>query len=538
MQKSAMALLVAGSLILLNFISIGLFGRIDLTHDRAFTLSEATKETLKDLDNPVKVTAYFTENLPPPFSENARTLKDLLEEYRAASKGNLSFEFVDPQSQETQEDKDKKKEVKRDIFGRQVREKTSVETELEGVGIQPVEVRVFEEDQAQTKRAYMGVAVRYGEEKQSIPVLQDMATLEYDLTTMIRKMVRKKTPVIGVVQGHGEPSIENAQDGHDLGKLSQLLKPSYDMKPVTLSGGVPDDVDALLVVGPTQPYSDDELKAIDGFMMKGKAAAFFLDRATVDFKTFQPTPVTQNLDQLVGAYGIELGQQLVGDVECAALNVQEKRGFMTVSMPLKYPFIPMPKQLEGKSPMTKGIADITVPFPVPVYPKKDIEGLDIQALAKSSAKSWLEDATQENLNPRRDYGAAQIGFTGPYTLIAQARGTLPSFSTPGTKSAAEARVIVAGTSALLNDQVMGPQNAALVQNMIDWLSLDAKLLEMRTRGQSEPPFKADLSDAARNGVKWGNVLGVPLLVVVVGFARRVMRQSRRRRLEIAAGGSP
>src|ERR1044071_4914502 len=179
MQKSAFALLVAGSLVLLNFISIGFFHCFYLTHDKAFTLSEATKDTMKDLDNPVKVNAYFTENLPPPFSDNARYVKDLLEEFRAASHGNLSFEFIDPQSQETTEDKEKKKDVKRNIFGQAVREKTSVETDLESQGITPVTVRVFEEDQAQTKRAYMGLSIRYGEEKESIPVVQDMSTLEY-----------------------------------------------------------------------------------------------------------------------------------------------------------------------------------------------------------------------------------------------------------------------------------------------------------------------------------------------------------------------
>src|SRR4051794_4960837 len=110
MSKSAFALLVVGILILLNVVSIGVFKRLDLTHDKAFTLSEATRDTLKDLDAPVKVNAYFTENLPPPFSDNARYVKDLLEEYRAASHGNLSFEFIDPQSQETDEDKEKKKD--------------------------------------------------------------------------------------------------------------------------------------------------------------------------------------------------------------------------------------------------------------------------------------------------------------------------------------------------------------------------------------------------------------------------------------------
>jgi gliding-associated putative ABC transporter substrate-binding component GldG len=523
-------LLVTGILVLLNVVSIGVFQRLDLTHDRAFTLSAATKDTLKDLENPVKVTAYFTENLPPPFSENSRAVHDLLEEYRAASHGNLSFEFIDPQSQETDKDKETKKEVKRDIFGRAVREKTSVETELEGLGIQPVEVRVFEEDQAQTKRAYMGIVVRYGEDKQSIPVVQDMATLEYDLTSMILKMVRKKTPVVGVVQGHGEPGLERAEDGHDLAKFSQLLKPNYDVKPVNLASPVADDVDVLLVVGPQQGYSDTEQKTIDEFLMKGKSAAFFLDRTKIDFKTFQPTPNAENLDQLVSAYGIELGQQVVGDVDCASLNVQEKRGFMVISMPLKYPFIPMPKSLEGNSPMTKGIGDVTLPFPLPVYPKKDVAGLEIQSLAKSSSKSWLEDPSPENLNPRRDYGSAQIGFTGPYTLIAEARGSLPSFADNTKHSAKEARVIVAGTSALLDDQVMGPQNAALVLNMVDWLSLDSKLLEMRTRGQSEAAFKPELSDAARNAAKYGNVIGVPVLLAIVGLIRWRIRESKRARL--------
>lgn len=525
MQKSAFALLVAASLILINVLSIGLFGRLDLTRDKAFTLSEATRETLDQLEDPVKVTAYFTENLPPPFADNARYVKDLLEEYRAASGGDLSFEFLDPMTQESEEDKAKKKDLKRDIFGRTVREKTSVETELEGVGIQPVEVRVFEADQQQTKRAYMGLVVRYGEEKETIPVVQDMGTLEYDLTTIVRRLVREKQPVIGVVQGHGEPSLEE-----NLGRFTEMLKPNYESKAVTLSAGIPDDVDSLLVVGPQQAYTPEELGAIDAFLMKGKAAAFFIDRNAIDFRSFAPTANAQNVDQLTAAYGIELGQQVVGDVECASLSVQEKRGFMTINMPMKYPFIPMPKTLEGNSAMTKGIGDITLPFPVPLYPNSKLEGVEVQALAKSSPKSWLEDPTTENLNPRRDWNTADITVTGPYTLIAQARGLLPSFATAGSKSVKEARVIVAGSSALLNDQVMGPQNAALVLNMIDWLSLDAKLLDMRTRGLAEAAFAPDLSDAARNTIKWGNVIGAPLLLALFGLLRWRLREAKRKGL--------
>jgi ABC-type uncharacterized transport system involved in gliding motility auxiliary subunit len=213
---------------------------------------------------------------------------------------------------------------------------------------------------------------------------------------------------------------------------------------------------------------------------------------------------------------------------------------MTIQMPLKFPFLPMPKTLEGTSAMTKGIGDVTLPFVVPLYPKSKLEDVEVQALAKSSPKSWLEEPTQENLNPRRDWGQADVGFTGPYTLIANARGQLPSFANAAKKSEAEARVIVAGSSTLLNDQVMGPQNAALVLNMIDWLSLDAKLLEMRTRGLTDAAFAPDLSDAARNSIKWGNVVGSPLLLVLFGVARWRLREAHRKGLMAAttiAGGA-
>ena len=294
---------------------------------------------------------------------------------------------------------------------------------------------------------------------------------------------------------------------------------------------MPDDVDSLLVVGPQQPYSPDELNAIDAFVMKGKSAAFFLDHTSVDFRSFAPTPNAQNVDQLVSSYGIELGQQIVGDVECAEMQMQEKRGFLTLRVPVKYPLIPMPRALEGSTPMAKGVGEIAVPFAVPLYPKTDIEGVQVASLAKSSPKSWLEEPTQENLNPKRDWSKVEVGFTGPYTLLAQAWGTLPSFSQEGVKSAAEARVIVAGSSSLLNEQVANPK---LVLNMMDWLNVDPKLLEMRTRGQAEARLSPDLSDAARNGIKWGNVVGVPFLLSMLGVIRWRLREARRNGLLAAS----
>ena len=75
--------------------------------------------------------AYFSADMPAPYSNNARYVRDLLDEYHSRSDGNFRYEFIDPLGAETEEDKEKKKETKRDIFGREYRDSTTIEKELQ-----------------------------------------------------------------------------------------------------------------------------------------------------------------------------------------------------------------------------------------------------------------------------------------------------------------------------------------------------------------------------------------------------------------------
>lgn len=553
-DKLIILLSVIGSLICLNVLAERHFLRVDLTRDKAFTLSQASKETMRSLEDPLSITAYFTKNLPPPFAGIERDVRDLLEEYRVASKGMLSFEFIDPEEAETKEDKEKKKEVKRDIFGRVVREPTSIERELQGLGIQPVQINVIEEDQAQQKRAYMGLVIRYQEEHEVLPVVQSTEDLEYQLTTLIRNLTRTRVPVLGVVQGHGEPSLEK-----DLSRLSLLLEQVYEVKPVNLKehvekeDAVPlaDEYDALLVVGPEEAFTEKELRALDQFLMRGKSAAFLLDKVSVDFATFQTKEVDHGLSELLSTYGIDLGHQLVADAECASLTISRRMGSMLVQMPMRYPFIPQLRKLEGESPVTRGLAEITIPFATPVFLSSALEEEGSkrrgEVLARSSSKSWLEEATSFNLSPQRFLERVEATFTGPYNLVATVSGTLPShFASEANsvsteegailvESEGEARVLVAGSSGLARDPFMSAPNAAFVMNIVDWLLLDPALLTMRTRGLIDPPLDPELSDTARSLVKYGNVIGVPLALGVLGLFAWQARATRRRRLMSGEG---
>jgi len=525
---------LVGCLVLLNILGLRAFGRFDATRDSLYTLSKASQDTLAGLEDPVTITAYFTDELPPPYSSNARYVRDLLEEFRAASKGRLSFEFLDPMSQETAEDQETKKETKRDIFGRVFREPTSVERELAQEGIQPVEIRVIEDDQMRTKRAYMGIVIKHQEKKEVIPVVQDIRTLEYDLTTLVRKLTRPKTPVLGVVQGHDAPALHEK-----LAHLRTVLGQMYEVRPVDLTGKerVDADIDALLVVGPRTPFQKNEQKALDQFVMEGKSVAFFLDSVQVDLKTFAPSEASHGLSPLLETWGIKVGEQLVADVESAQLSVQERRGFMVVSLPVPYPFIPMLDRLEGESPVTEGLSGVTLPFTTTVTVTAP-EGAQATVLAKSSRKSWLENKPY-NVDPRRDWRSETLTPDGPHPLMVQVSGKLKSHfaaeaqasTANGTpllaESKGEPRVIVAGGSAALWDDFMGRPNQALLLNVADWLLLDPALLAMRTRGLAEAPLQQELSATTRNTVKFGNAFGIPFALAAFGLVHWRRRESRR-----------
>ncbi|MBX7100668.1 MAG: GldG family protein [Myxococcaceae bacterium] len=532
LQSSVFVAAALGILVLLNVVGLRLFKRFDATKDGAYTLSQATRDTLNGLDEPITVTAYFTEQLPPPYSANARYVRDLLEELRAQSHGKVRFEFIDPSAAG---EKEGKKELKRDIFGRTFREPTEIEKELASTGIQPVEIRVVEEDQVQTKRAYMGLVVKHGEKSEVVPLVQQVDGLEFELTTMVRKLTRLKQPVLAIVQGHEEPKPEEK-----LRQLEAVLSQNFQMRTIDLSSKteVDPDVDGLLVIGPRTPFKPNELKAVDQFLMKGKSAAFFLDAVQVNSRTMETTPCDHGLTELLKSYGVTVGDQLVADGKSyAQVNVQEQRGYMMVQMPVPFPFIPLVPRLESGSAISKGLGGIAFPFTTAVDAANG-DGREAVVLARSSPKSWLEKKPF-NLDPRRDWRNEQVNPDGPKSLLVQVSGTLPSHfaaeassSAPGVapllaSSTGTPHLVVGGTSAWLQDEFLQRPSAALAANVADWLALDPAMLAMRSRALASAPLQPELSGSTRTAVKLGNALGLPFLLIAFGLVRWRLREARR-----------
>lgn len=522
-------------LVLVNLISLKGFFRLDLTKDKKYTLSKASIDTVKDLADIMTVSAYFTAELPPPYAQHARYVKDLLEEYRSVSNGHLAFEFIDPAGEETEEDKAIKKEIKQDIFGRPIREATSIETQLAELGLEPVEIRVIKDDQQQTKRAYMGIVIRYHEKYEVIPVVQNLPDVEKDMTGLMRKLTRTKEPKLGLIKDNMGPRIE---------KISQGLRQNMALEPVDLAkeGEINDDIDALFIVGSGEHFADQGAQKIDRFLRKGKRAAFFVERYNIEPRSFQGQPVgprskTHEIFDLLKSYGMEIESSLVADASCASLNMQESRSGFTFSLPIKYPFVPEIMNLSFESQITKGLSGVILPFISPIKIENK-DGLKTVVLAKSSKVSWLEKEPLD-LNPRRDWGKSNIEPTGPYNLIVEARGVLPKVNDSEVASSdsdnlVESRLVVIGSSALIWDDFFAPANQIMALNIADWMLADAALLEMRAREFSDVALDTELSDYTKQAVKYLNILGVPFLLILYGIIRWRIRESRRQSIKIVA----
>ena len=89
-------LLTIGAVVAVNLIATRVFGRLDLTENKVYTLSQASKDLVKNLPDYLTVKAFISKDLPPELTTVSRYVRDLLDEYRTYSKGKLRFEAIDP----------------------------------------------------------------------------------------------------------------------------------------------------------------------------------------------------------------------------------------------------------------------------------------------------------------------------------------------------------------------------------------------------------------------------------------------------------
>lgn len=518
------AAILLAILVLLNVISVRLFTRADLTRNDLFTLSEASRGLMRSLDDRVTVRAYFTEDLPAPYNGNRRLLLDQLNEYRAYSGGNFQFEFIDPSGEKG--------------------EQAALQE-----GIVPVQVQTVEEDRFQAKRAFMGLVFLYEDRKEVIPLVQNMGTLEYDISSTVKRLVTRTRKKVGFLTGHGEPGL------NELTRVQEFLGKQYDVTTVNVAAGaaVPADIALLVVLSPASRVPETAAFQIDQYLMRGGRAAFLLNRVEATLQQQFGRPLETGLEDLLAAYGVRVNQDLVRDAQCASVSLMQQQFGFSMQTQVPYPYLPLASDFSEENMMVKDLQGIVFFFASSVDTAgAAAKGLTAEVLVRSSGKSGRQSGFFM-LDPLRRYTPEDVAREfgeGGIPLAVMLRGSFrsafegkpaPADTTPGAApppaspltQSPETRIVVVGDGDFVRDQTTGNRdNLSFFANMADFLVDDAGLISIRVKDASMPPLE-QVSDGTKAALKYSNLFIPPLLVLGYGLLRWRIRTARKKALSRA-----
>ena len=333
LKRSHLIELFAGIfvIIFLNIIGNYIYTRFDLTSEKRYTLSKATKRLLKDIDETVLVRVYLEGNeLPPDFVRLQNETKEMLNQFRAYNK-YVEYEFVNP----TDFDDPKEQQV----FYQKLAQK----------GIQPSQIEIKTSDGIKQQLVIPAADVMYKGQETSVQLLlgqryvsdvelinNSVQALEYTLTDAIRRLSRVEKQRIAFLQGHGE------LERHAIYDIQLALTDYYAMENITLDGNInsltervinPKDSSSisfrnkfklLVVPKPTKPFSDEDLYIIDQFVMYGGRVLWLIDGLDIEMDSLANRSQTMAMrmdlglgfDEMMFTYGVRVNSNLIMDIRC------------------------------------------------------------------------------------------------------------------------------------------------------------------------------------------------------------------------------
>ena len=511
-------LLIVLNLIALNIVSSKIFGRIDLTETGMYTLSNATKKTLKELPAPLTIKAYFTKDLPAPYNNIARFVEDQLSEMKALGKGNFRFEFHDPGSEE------------------------KLRTEADAYRLEPMQVNEMRADKVEYKLAYMGMVMLYEDRREVIPAIQSLDQLEYEIVSKIKRITQPEKITIGFLEGHDELRLRE-----NMTTLDREIRKLYDLKPVSFEGRstVPPDINLLVIMGPKKNIPEKDRFAIDQFIMRGGKLFIASNMVDVDMQNLQARRSPVRINQWIEHYGIRLQEVLALDRKSPTLPFQTMTRYGRQVTLMPYPLFPEIVTFNRKNIAMKNLRQVRLYYPsvLDTTAMQGKEHLTYTPLMWTSPRSAIQ-YEPFNINPTTLGQDAPIMYDqSSLPMAAVVSGKFTSFyagkpiplDEEGNAIATEAvipespetRIAVIADGNFVNDQYLaqGIDNLTAALNIIDWMVQDEELITIRSRDVASRPI-AETSEGLRNALKYINLLVPPLLVVLFGVIRWRIRRSR------------
>ncbi len=446
--------------------------RADLTETGQFSLSEQSRKIVQSVQEPVTIKAFFASGAP-----EASRAKDLLETYRYYNK-NIRYEFIDP-DREPQ-------------LARQYEIRDYGVLVLEGLG-----------------------------RKETVPRADEEA-----LTNALFKLSRDQDKTVYFLTGHGERSVEEINKTGYSSAKSALVKENYQVKPLNLMqhAQVPEDAAVVLVAGPQKPLFPEETASLEAYLLRGGKIVFFLDPEK-----------DGGVRSLVEKYGIVLGDDMIIDKLSRVFG-----GSYLMPVVTQY----------GSHKITQGFNVATFYSEARSVAASDHppEGVSVVPLASTSENAWAETDLDRLFRGEASFEEG-TDKAGPVSLGVLAAVETTKFAgkqseTSGSQEGAKAAdkpedgkgtpeakpslgyLVVFGDSDFVDNTHFGVSgNGDLFLNLVHFLAEEETLITIEPRKQKSQTLM--LTENQARMVFWTSMVGMPLLVVLVGFGVYRVRRTQR-----------
>lgn len=498
MKKTTSFILIAlGIIVLVNILSDNFFLRMDLTSDNRFTLSKASKNIIRNLKEPVTITAYFSGNMPTDLVKTRRDFKEMLVEYNNISKGQVVYEFIDPSANQEAEQK------------------------AMSAGIQPVIANMREKDQVKQQKVYMGAVVSMGEESDVIPFMQPGSAMEYALSSAIRKISVKDKPAIGIIQGHGEPGVAAMSQAYT------ALNIQYEVEPVFITDTAKNlqKFNTVALIAPKDTIPQSHLAQLDELLARGGNLYIAINRVEGNLSVQRGLAVNTGLETWLMGKGLMVESNFVVDSRCANINVRQQQGMFTYNTTIKFPYLPMLSKF-AEHPISKGLESVLLPFASTVSYTGDTTKTFVP-LVQTSEQSGTQQAPVY-FDVSKQWGPADFPMKG-LTVAGVLTGRIAGSNSSSIVLIGDGDFAVNGEGNEARQQ--SADNISLMVNSIDFLSDDTGLIELRTKGVTNRPIE-QIEDGKKAFLKYLNFLLPLLLVIIYGiFRSQFNRNLRNKRME-------
>ena len=538
--------------------------RLDLTAEKRFSVSTATKKILTELDSTVNITVFLTGDLPADYRKLNQATQDLLNDFKSITRGNtLKISFQKPGESITN---DSNKVLLYDSLARlgvvfeqaasvsSASEKSTQQLIIPAALVSYKNQQPIAVDLRSSRKIFKQYNVLTEDPQEDIEATRNAAEalLEYKFANAIDQLTRKNIPTIAYAIGNGEPIDLKVND------LGESLRNQYRLAVFDLKKGFPDAsmIDAMLIVKPTKVFTEEDKLKVDQYIMHGGKVIWCIDKLYAELDSLKRNQAEYtafdrglDLDDLLFKYGVRINGDLLQDLNCSKIPIVIGRNgdgspkMQRVPWPY-YPFL----SAHSNNPISKNLERVLPLFPSSIDTVKAIgiektillsSDTNSRRLASPAIVSVNSVKSEEDMRSfQSSYVPVAVLLEGKFNsffnnrisgVLADSilRSTGKPFLSKATSSGKQ--IVIADADIFTNDlsQTTGPvpmgmllqenyrfANREFLLNSVDYLVSTNNLFESRNKD-----FVLRLLDKKKlseQRVQWQIInIGLPILLVVI-----------------------